>query len=304
MKRKIIVIILTVVMLFLAVGCASNSTEFSEDVMMAVGKPEVAPEPDMEYMEDRSASNNKSIQESFVNTTTTMGNSNQEKKVVKNGSVTMEVTNYTEAMNSLEGLIGTNGYIERSDIWKTPRYVNDEKIMLTNANLSVRVPKERFESFIKELENIGLVINQSTNSDDISYAYYDTQARVQLKLDEKVRLEQYLNEIDDAKIYFEVQSRITEVIFEIEQLKGNVMRWDNQVAYSRVNITINEIAPDEDPTITKPKGFFGKIWDNIVIGVEAIGTAIIFFSGAIPALILIALIVFIVVVLARKKKSK
>ena len=299
MKRKLIIIIIMVSMLLVFVGCANESEQFAEVTM-----DKAMPQAEYDYMEDEKtygdveSSNRSSLELSNTNQNTT----NQ--KVIKNGSVTMEVINYANAISDIKALMGSAGYIEQSNIWKTPRYVDGEKIMLTNANISIRVPKEQFESFIEELDNIGIVINQSTSSDDISHMYYDTEARVQLKLDEKVRLEEYLNEIEDAKIYFEIQSRITDVIFEIEQLKGNILRWDNQIEYSNIFLTINEIAPDEDSTITEPKGFFGKIWDNMIKGVKAIGSAIVFFAGAIPAFLIIAIFVFVIVKIARRKKTQ
>jgi len=226
------------------------------------------------------------------------------KKVVKTGTATIEVTNYDEAYADLKAIIGDNGYIEESNIWKTPRYVDGEKIMLTNANLTVRIKEDMFETFIDELSNIGLVINQWTDKNDVSYTYYDTEARIKLKQDEKKRLEQYLTEVDDAKVYFEVQSRITQVIYDIEQLQGNILRLDDQISYSSVNITINEIAPNEEPTITKPKGFFGKLWISLVRGIKFLGNAVIFFAGMIPVLIIIAVAVFVIVKLSKRKKKE
>lgn len=278
-------------------GCAAKSTEYVSD--MRNGEASVSYDTAPTYYDEQKSVDSSAYTNSVSSTVT------GEKKIVKYGSLTIEVTDYNEAYSDLEALLGDSGYLESSNIWKTPRYVNGEKIMLTNANLVIRITEDRFESFVKELENIGFIVNQSTNSDDISYMYYDTDARIKLKEDEKARLEQYLNEIEDAKVYFEIQSRITDVIYEIEQLKGSIQRWDNQVSYATVSITMNEIAPDEEPSVTEPKGFFGKIWENLVNGVEFLGEAIIVIAGAIPVLIIIAVVIILIVKLAtRKKKEK
>ncbi|MBN2851205.1 MAG: hypothetical protein JXQ23_00555 [Clostridia bacterium] len=55
--------------------------------------------------------------------------------------------------------------------------------------------------------------------------------------------------------------------------------------------------------MTAPKGFFGKIWENIVKGVEFLGEAVIFLAGAIPVLIIIAGIIILIVKLATRKKK-
>ncbi|MBN2851204.1 MAG: DUF4349 domain-containing protein [Clostridia bacterium] len=221
MKRKISILLVLLLVVVIFAGCAANKTaDYTSE--MSYGEPSVQYDKAPAYTYAESGASSDSVYANSVQTT-----HNSEKKIVKYGSVTLEVNNYTEAYSDLQALLGDSGYLESSNIWKTPRYVNGEKIMLTNANLVIRISEDRFEGFIKDLENIGLMVTQSTNSDDISYMYYDTDARVKLKQDEKARLEQYLTEIDDAKVYFEIQSRITDVIYEIEQLKGNILRWDN-----------------------------------------------------------------------------
>lgn len=298
MKKRLSIVILIIVTISILAACSSSyspmmeSISSRENVQLAdmdnvynkgIVEPMSTPRPEEVVYDESIEYNNK--------------------KVVKTGTATIEVTNYDNAYANLKAIIGDNGYIEESNIWKTPRYVDGEKIMLTNANITVRIKEDMFEAFVDELANIGMVTNQWTDKNDVSYTYYDTEARVKLKLDEKARLEQYLTEIDDAKVYFEVQSRITQVIYEIEQLQGNILRLDDQISYSSVNITITEIAPNEEPTITKPKGFFGKLWLSLVRGVKFLGNAIIFFAGVIPVLIIIAAVVFIIIKLAKRKKK-
>jgi len=299
MKKRLSIVILIVVTISLLAACSSEYNTRSES---AINSETVQMGGDMDNVYNKGAVEPMATPrpaEVVYNENADYNN----KKVVKTGTATIEVTNYDNAYADLKAIIGDNGYIEESNIWKTPRYVDGEKIMLTNANITVRIKEDMFETFVDELANIGMVTNQWTDKNDVSYTYYDTEARVKLKLDEKARLEQYLTEIDDAKVYFEVQSRITQVIYEIEQLQGNILRLDDQISYSSVNVSINEIAPDEEPTITKPKGFFGKLWLSLVRGVKFLGNAIIFFAGVIPLLIIIAAVVFIIIKLAKRKKK-
>lgn len=301
MKKRIIILLITILVISLLGGCAAHNSTVEE-----AGRGMDSYEPTYDY--EKSDGNNYSgdvIRSENIQDYASPENSiNLDQKIIKNGSAIMEVTDYTQAYGDLEALIGNSGYIQSSNIWKTPRYIDGEKIMLTNAELTIRIEETRFSGFFKDLANIGLVISEITGKDDISYRYFDTEARIKLKEDEKLRLEQYLKEVDDANIYFEIQSRITDVLYEIEQLRGNILRWDDQIEYATIRLTINEIGPYDESTITEPKGFFGSIWENLLDGVSLLGDAIIFLAGAIPALLLITLGVILVVKLANKKKKK
>lgn len=305
MKKRLIIFIIAILTISLLSACsmADRTAEF-------VGTDEYGStanyEPAYDYEKGGEAylEMEDSVGSGVQYLTTSESTINNQQKIIKNGSATMEVTDYASAFSDLEALISDSGYIQNSNIWKTPRYIDGEKIMLTNANLTIRLEASRFGGFFNDLASIGLVVNQITGKDDISYMYYDTEARIELKEDEKTRLEQYLTEVDDANVYFDIQSRITEVLYEIEQLKGNILRWDDQVEYSTIQLTITEIGPDDESTLVEPKGFFGSIWENLVDGVSFLGDAIIFLAGAIPALLLLAAGVILIVKLANRKKKK
>jgi len=228
------------------------------------------------------------------------------RKAIKTGSVQMEVDNYQNTYEAIKTMLGNNGYIEESNIWKTPTYVDGEKILLTNGTLRIRIKAEIFTGFTEGLSAIGTVLQASTNEDDISDMYYDTEARLELKRNEKERLEEYAEGIEDPEVYFQIQSRITEVIYDIESLQGTLKKWDSKVDYATVYITINEKHPEEESALPKPKGFFGKIWENLKDGVSFLGDVVIFLAGALPFLLVIAAVVIIIIIVIKKisKKSK
>jgi len=226
------------------------------------------------------------------------------RKAIKTGNVQMEVDNYQTTYETIKTMLGENGYIEESNIWKTPVYINGEKQYLTNGSLRLRIKAAIFEGFTDGLNSIGTILAASTNEDDISDMYYDTEARLELKRDEKERLEDYADKIDDPEIFFQTQSRITEVIYEIENLQGTLKKWDSKVEYSTVYITINEKNPEEESALPVPKGFFEKIWDNLKDGVTFLGEVVIFLAGAIPVLLLLAAIALVVIVIVKRLNKK
>ena len=226
------------------------------------------------------------------------------RKAIKTANAQIEVDNYQDTYETIKTMIGENGYIEESNIWKTPVYVNGEKVYLTNGSLRLRIKASILEGFTDGLNALGTVLTSSSNEDDISDMYYDTEARLELKRDEKERLEEYANKIEDPEIFFQTQSRITEVIYEIESLQGTLKKWDSKVEYSTVYLTINEKNPEEESALPVPKGFFGKIWDNLKDGVSFLGEVVIFLAGALPFILLIGVLALVVILIIKRVNKK
>ena len=225
-------------------------------------------------------------------------------KIIKTANAQLEVENYQTAYETIKSMLGDNGYIEESNVWKTPTYVDGEKYLLTNGNLRIRIKAEVFMGFTEGLSALGTVLQSSTNKDDVSDMYYDTEARLELKRDEKERLEEYADSVEDPEIFFQIQNRITEVIYDIESLQGTLKKWDSKVEYSTVYITINEKHPEEESALPEPKGFFAKIWEKLKDGVSFLGDAVIFFAGALPVLLVMAAVVVIIILIVKRVSKK
>ena len=305
--KKTLIILLVIIMtasIFAGCGISEKSVEYTNGDSSIEYRDDIN---DEESKMGNSAPAPGVVPEAMGNTTAYDdggGVYEEGRKAIKTADIQIEVNNFADAFESIKSMLGTNGYIEESNIWKTPSYYNGEQIMLTNGTIRLRVKANSFQGFTDGLAGIGTVLSASTYEDDISDMYYDTEARLSLLNDEKARLEDYARDIEDPDIFFQTQSRITQVIYEMERLQGTLKKWDSKVEYSTVNITINEKHPEEESAVQKPKGFFEKIWDNMKDGVSFLGDVIIFFAGALPILLLLAAFAIIIIVIIKKVSKK
>jgi len=274
MKKIGLIILAVVLTAVLLAGCGASTSEEAMDFGYQ------SKSSDVEYtvagMEEGAP-----VPEPMVNTADMIaddgsGYYEEGRKAIKTAEAQVEVLDFQAAFDAIKSMLGTSGYIEESNIWKTPSYYNGEQIMLTNGNIRLRIKQENFTSFTDGLSTIGTVLSSRTYEDDISDMYYDTDARLGLLRDEKERLEQYADQVEDPETFFEVQSRITQVIYEMESLQGTLRKWDSKVEYSTVYITINEKHPEEESAVAKPRNFFEKIWDNMKDSVGFMGDVVIF----------------------------
>ncbi|MBN1624565.1 MAG: DUF4349 domain-containing protein [Clostridia bacterium] len=303
MKRITLIFMAIIMTVVLFAGCSAKMTEDAVEMDYEQSKSE-----ESGYATDRyenSAPVPAPMADGTIDYATTgEGYYEEGRKAIKTGEAQLEVINFQAAYDAIKSMLGNNGYIEESNIWKTPSYYNGEQIMLTNGSIRLRIKQENFTSFTDGLATIGTVLSSRTYEDDISDMYYDTEARLDLLRDEKERLERYADDVEDPEIFFQTQSRITQVIYEMESLQGSLKKWDSKVEYSTVNITINEKHPEEASAVSKPKNFFEKIWDNMENSVEFLGNVVIFLFGILPVLLVIAAVVIVLVIVVKKTAGR
>jgi len=305
MKKTLVIILAIIMIASIFAGCGmADKSEISSDYAMT--DESRGQSSNIEYMAGSAPAPEAMKSTANYASSDDGGVYEEGRKAIKTATVQMEVDSYQTTYETIKSMLGNNGYIEESNIWKTPTYVNGEKYLLTNGSLRIRIKADVFLGFTEGLSAIGTVLQSNTNEDDISDMYYDTEARLELKHNEKERLEEYADSIEDAEVYFQVQSRITEVVYDIENLQGSLKKWDSKVEYSTINITINEKNPEEESAFPKPKGFFGKIWENLKDGVSFLGDVVIFLAGALPVLLLMGAIVILIILIIKKvtKKAK
>lgn len=188
---------------------------------------------------------------------------NKQKKLIKNGSVSIEVKSLKEALIQIKEITEQiGGYIESENIQRdsSDRYTG---------HIKIRVPSEKYDSLFQNFGNYGKVLAQSTYVDDITVDYYDTVLRLENKEDLRKRLK-YLLETKTGKLkeVVAVETKIAEVTVEIESLKGKIRYYDKNVSMSSIDVNLNE--PDSViESVRMPfwkrilKGFVAA-WDNFV----------------------------------------
>ena len=100
-----------------------------------------------------------------------------------------------------------------------------------------------------------------------------------------------------------IQSRLTEVIYEIESYESKLRTYDNLIEYTTVTVNIYEV---EKVAIVEKQNAWQKIWNNLKNNTQDIISGLVslfvFFVSAIPYLIILGLLLIVVVVLYKKKK--
>ena len=123
----------------------------------------------------------------------------------------------------------------------TPATPSAEATASCRATVVVKVLPKNLDGFLLQLRDLGQLKNQTLKTDDVTKAYFDTQAR----LDNSRRMETQLQELlkrDNGKVsdLLEVERELGRVRGEIEQMQGELKLYDFQVEYATVTMQVRE----------------------------------------------------------------
>lgn len=231
-----------------------------------------------------------------------------QRKLIMDGEVSLETTYFDDSIAAMDQLINDfGGFAEVRNVVGKSQYSTNRR----RATYIIRVPAERYEQALKSMGNIGTVLESDSKGTDITDTYYDTEARIKaLKIQEETLLDILAKSVNLDDV-ITLESRISQVRYEIESLENTIRNYDRLVAFSRITVYIQEVT---DRTETKPtpetlgervSRSFNEALENFKIGCEDF---IVWLAGAwIGLLIWIIIIVVILRIfksIKRRKKNK
>ncbi|MDP2624633.1 MAG: DUF4349 domain-containing protein, partial [Candidatus Peregrinibacteria bacterium] len=224
-----------------------------------------------------------------------------ETKVIKTASLTMDVKDTAEVIDSVTSIAGAyDGFVQNSETWLQ----SDET---TAGYITLRVDSEYFEEAMDDIKALATVIqSESISGQDVTEDYVDLQARlVNLQAEE----EQYLNILDEAytvEDLLSVSDYLAAVREDIEVIQGRLKYLENQTDYSTISIWVYEEASLLVPTsdwqpVVVAKQAFNRL---VEVGQNLVNLSIQLVIFGIPLLIVIWIVRGISRAVVRNRKKK
>lgn len=233
--KKLFALLLTLSVLASLVACGGASQSAS----MGLGAAPAAEAPAMEAVAYDSAP-----AEEYSNALTTQADTGSaaipaERKWI----ITMDISAETEDMDSLltelDGHIeALGGYVEGQSIHNGSTYAQRR---YRNANLTVRIPAQRVEEFATQVAGISNVVSSNKNLEDITLTYVSTESRMKALQTEEARLLELMEQAETMSDLLEIEGRLTDVRYELENVTTRLRTYDNRVDYATVYLYISEV---------------------------------------------------------------
>ncbi|WKY46340.1 DUF4349 domain-containing protein [Eubacteriaceae bacterium ES3] len=222
--------------------------------------------------------------------------------VIYAGSMRLYVENFQETEEMIIDYTNSiDGFLESSQ----SSYIDQEQGIENNSgSLTIRVPADKFEQVMIDLEDFGVVAYSNTSSVNITREYQDIEAQINnLKVFES-RLLEYSGTAENLTDLLAIETELNRIRTEMDSLQSLINNWNTEIAYSRITISLQEQtlsttaleSPFSGLLIKIQSGFIGSI--NLLLGI--ISALIVLLSWILPFVIIIVLVIFLVRMVKKK----
>ena len=225
--------------------------------------------------------------------------------------VTMDLSVETQdldaALTQLSDQIGGfEGYVQNQNIHNGSSYSGRR---YRSANLTIRIPVAKTEEFTAQVGDICHVVSQNKRQEDVTLTYVATESRLNALKTEETRLLELLAQAEDMSDLLQIESRLTDVRYELESVTTQLRVLENQVDYATIYLNIEEVRDYTDTE--EEKTVWQRISGGFVDSLKGIATGAlelaIWTLANLPYLVLfggIGLAIAVIVRKFRKRKPK
>ena len=226
-----------------------------------------------------------------------------EQKLIR--TVRMEVE--TEDLEALLPQISTKitalgGYVENQELYNGSSYSSYRS---RSANLTIRVPAESLNGFVEDVRGVSNVVTYNESTENVTLQYVSTESRMKALEVEQERLLELLAKAENMADLLEIEARLTDVRYELENVTSQLRVLSNQVDYATIHLYISQVkvyTETEEQTVWQRIGSgFKENLDDIGEDMTDFFVWVVTYS---PQLILWAVILAAAVAVLKKKLAK
>lgn len=218
--------------------------------------------------------------------------------------MSIDVLEFDKAVDKIHDLINNyNGFIESenySDGGNTSKWQYSENEKWKTLHATIRIPSADYDDFCKSAEDIGDMRRKSSSVQNLTTEYSDLKTTLSIYESKEKRYLDILAEIKNEQDAIEVENELTNIQIEIAKIKTRMNNIENDVAYSFINLTLNEVREYSEKPIIERTDTFGqrlkntisKTWSSFLYFLENLLFIII---RVLPFLIVFGIIIFIII---------
>lgn len=225
----------------------------------------------------------------------------QERLVIENADLAIVVIDPKARMAEINALANEmGGYVVSSNLYQS---FTSSGLEVPEASIVIRVPAERLDEALAQIkEGVVEVVRENRSGQDVTNQYVDLQAQLRAKEAAEQQLLEIMDQAVRAEDVLAIYLQVQAVQTEIEQLKGQIQYLEESAALSSISVQL--IAEEGTQPIQvgpwRPAGAAKEaIEDLIVFFQNFVDFLIYFFLSILPALILIAIPLYLVYLVGR-----
>lgn len=170
-----------------------------------------------------------------------------------------------------------------------------------SAQLIARIPADRLEETLDELEGLGTVQSLSTRSSDVTQQKTDLDSRITSLQASTERLRQLITSAATTGDLIAIETALSDREAQLESLVAQRDYLADQIDYATISIIIT--TPANAPT-PPPTDFWGGVLAGFAALVTALSWIVVAIGAALPWVLFLGVLALIAVVLVRMLRSR
>ena len=222
----------------------------------------------------------------------------ENKKLILTAKLDLETQELDNTLDNLTKTVNQyGGYVQNSSMYSRN---NNTRIY----EATIRIPADKYGQFIEEIKGNGNTTSYSEHIDDVTDSYTDINARLTALKAQEQRVMEFYQKAETIEDLMAVESRLSEIRYEIEAYEARIKNYDTLTAYSTLNIFISE-TKSYTPTSTS---FFTRLGQAFINGfknfTDSIGDLLIDIVYNLWSIIFLVVIVYLGYFIYKKIRNR
>ena len=225
----------------------------------------------------------------------------QERLVIENADLAIVVIDPKARMAEINALANKmGGYVVSSNLYQS---FTSSGLEVPEASIVIRVPAERLDEALAQIKEGAVdVPRENRSGQDVTNQYVDLQAQLKAKEAAEQKLLEIMDQAVRAEDVLAIYLQVQAVQTEIEQLKGQIKYLEESAALSSISVQL--IAEEGTQPIQvgpwRPAGAAKEAIEDLILFFQNfVDFLIYFFLSILPALILVAIPLYLVYLIGR-----
>ena len=157
------------------------------------------------------------------------------RKLIRNATVELEIISFNNAVQKITAFATEErGYVATTN---SQKQANGK----LRGQVIVKVLPENLDRFLQKIRGLGELKNQTLGTEDVTKAYFDTDARLKnARVMEQRLIEMLKTKTGKVADLLQVEKELGRVREDIEKMQGELKYWDSQVQFATVTISLAE----------------------------------------------------------------
>lgn len=221
-----------------------------------------------------------------------------QQKIIYRADMDMESTHFDAARDTvLAAVEDTDSWMEYSHQSGTAedrdRY----------ADFRVRVPADNYRDFLAQVGEAGSVLSLNESAENVTSTYIDMEARISSLENQRDRLNELAAQAETTADLLEIESRLSDVQYELESYTQQLRNLDGQVSYSTVDITLREVVVLTPTGVTFAERLGDALsggWNSFLGFVQGLVLTLAYLW---PLLLIVAILLVVLTPVMRRRKA-